>query len=104
MTGRPIILPSSFSGGARYMMQNYLDAMSLCKWFGYPDLFITVTCNPKWPEITRYLTDVGLKPEDGPDIICRVFKMKLDMLLKDLKQKKLFGRVNAGIDTHFIVI
>ncbi|XP_021985604.1 uncharacterized protein LOC110881748 [Helianthus annuus] len=37
--GTPLILPSSFTGGARYMMQNYLDAMALCKWFGYPDFF-----------------------------------------------------------------
>ncbi|CAH1422426.1 unnamed protein product [Lactuca virosa] len=42
-----VILPSSFTGGARYMLQNYLDAMPPCKWFGYPDFFITFTCNPK---------------------------------------------------------
>nr|KAJ0184525.1 hypothetical protein LSAT_V11C900487400 [Lactuca sativa] len=53
--GQRVILPSSFTGGARYMLQNYLDAMSLCKWFGYPDFFITFTCNPKWPEIKRIL-------------------------------------------------
>nr|KAJ0200546.1 hypothetical protein LSAT_V11C600327790 [Lactuca sativa] len=38
--GQPVILPSSFTGGAYYMMQNNFDAMSLCKWFGYPDFFI----------------------------------------------------------------
>ncbi|KAM0064560.1 putative helitron helicase-like domain-containing protein [Helianthus debilis subsp. tardiflorus] len=27
-----VILTSSFTRGSRYMMQNYLDAMSLCKW------------------------------------------------------------------------
>nr|KAJ0212297.1 hypothetical protein LSAT_V11C400190920 [Lactuca sativa] len=53
--GQRVILPSSFTGGARYMLQNYLDAMSLCKWFGYPDFFITFTCNRKWPEIKRFL-------------------------------------------------
>ncbi|XP_052622746.1 uncharacterized protein LOC111918641 [Lactuca sativa] len=30
--GQHVILPSSFTGGARFMMQNYLDAISLCKW------------------------------------------------------------------------
>jgi hypothetical protein len=44
--GQRVILPSSFTGGARYMMQNYLDAMSICKFYGYPDFFITITCNP----------------------------------------------------------
>nr|KAJ0215763.1 hypothetical protein LSAT_V11C300143230 [Lactuca sativa] len=69
--GQRVILHSSFTGGARYMLQNYLDAMSLCKWFGYPDFFITFTCNPKWPEIKRFLKDTSLQPEDRPDILCR---------------------------------
>ena len=95
--GQKMILPSSFTGGARYMHQNYLDAMSLCKWFGYPDFFITFTCNPKWPEITRFLKDTKLKPEDRPDILCRIFKIKLNALMKDLKQKAVFGKVQAGM-------
>ncbi|KAL7590601.1 hypothetical protein Lser_V15G37887 [Lactuca serriola] len=61
--GQRVILPSSFTGGAHYMMQNYLDAMSLCKWFEYPDFFITFTCNPKWPELQRFLKDTPLHPE-----------------------------------------
>nr|KAJ0213589.1 hypothetical protein LSAT_V11C400192910 [Lactuca sativa] len=66
--GQRVILPSSFTGGARYMLQNYLDAMSLCKWFGYPDFFITFTCNPKWPDVKRFLKDTSLQAEDRPDI------------------------------------
>ncbi|KAK9071760.1 hypothetical protein SSX86_008189 [Deinandra increscens subsp. villosa] len=97
--GQRVILPSSFTGGARYMMQNYLDAMSLCKWFGYPDFFITVTCNPKWPEINRALNDTTLKPQDRPDILCRLFKIKLDAMIKDLKEQKLLGVVQAVVYT-----
>ncbi|XP_019153903.1 PREDICTED: uncharacterized protein LOC109150447 [Ipomoea nil] len=41
--GRRIVLPSSFTGGARYMVQNYQDAMAICAWIGYPNLFITFT-------------------------------------------------------------
>nr|KAJ0219220.1 hypothetical protein LSAT_V11C300126650 [Lactuca sativa] len=70
--GQRVILPSSFTCGACYMLQNYLEAMSLCKWFGYPDFFITLTCNPKWPEIKRFLKDTSLQPEDRPDILCRL--------------------------------
>ncbi|XP_052619873.1 uncharacterized protein LOC111878714 [Lactuca sativa] len=98
-TGQRVILPSSFTGGARYMQQNYLDAMSLCKWFGYPDFFITITCNPKWPEIKRFLKDTNLKPEDRPDILCRIFKIKLDAMIKDLREKKLFGKVKGVVYT-----
>ncbi|XP_019160752.1 PREDICTED: uncharacterized protein LOC109157307 [Ipomoea nil] len=94
--GRRIILPSSFIGGARYMIQNYKDAMAICRWIGYPDLFITFTCNPKWPEVQRFLKDRRLKAEDRPDIICRLFKMKLDSLIADCRKNKLFGSV-AGV-------
>lgn len=94
--GKRVVLPSSFTGGARYMIQNYQDAMAICKWAGYPDLFMTFTCNPKWPEIIRYVEKRGLKPEDRPDIIARVFKIKLDNMIKEFRQKKLFGNVIAG--------
>ncbi|XP_076923251.1 uncharacterized protein LOC143585322 [Bidens hawaiensis] len=100
--GRTVILPSSFTGGARYMTQNYLDAMTLCKWFGYPDFFITITCNPKWHEVTRFLKDTTLKSEDRPDILCRLFKIKLDSMLKDLKDKAVLGKVQAEHVDPFI--
>lgn len=48
--GSRTYLPASFTGGPRYMKNMYLDAMAICKHFGFPDLFITFTCNPKWPE------------------------------------------------------
>ncbi|XP_019172007.1 PREDICTED: uncharacterized protein LOC109167446 [Ipomoea nil] len=97
--GKRIILPSSFTGGARYMVQNYQDAMAICRWIGYPNLFITFTCNPKWPEIQRYLSQRDLKTKDRPDTVCRVFKMKLDDLIKDLRSGELFGTVRAVIYT-----
>ncbi|XP_019179625.1 PREDICTED: uncharacterized protein LOC109174851 [Ipomoea nil] len=89
--GKRIILPSSFTGGARYMVQNYQDAMAICRWIGYPSLFITFTCNPKWPEIERFLQPRKLKAEDRPDIICRVFKMKLNALIKEIQKENIFG-------------
>ncbi|XP_076945580.1 uncharacterized protein LOC143616712 [Bidens hawaiensis] len=97
--GRTVILPSSFTGGARYITQNYLDAMTLCKWFGYTDFFLTITCNPKWPEVTRFLKDTTLKSKDRPDILYRLFKIKLDALLKDLKDKKVLDKVQAVVYT-----
>lgn len=97
--GKRIFIPSSFTGGKRYLMQHYLDAMATCKYYGYPDIFITITCNPKWPEVTRYLQKHNLKSEDRPDICCRVFKMKLDGLIHHLTkkgEKGTFGKVNSG--------
>ena len=80
------------------MIQNYQDGMSICRWAGYPDLFITFTCNPKWPKIKSFLSLILAQwPEDRPDIIARVFKIKLDQLLHDLKHGKHFGNVIASI-------
>ncbi|CAN6927411.1 unnamed protein product, partial [Brassica oleracea] len=81
--GTEFVLPASFTGGPRYMKNNYLDAMTICKHFGFPDLSITFTCNPKWPELTRFLKTRKLNPEDRPEVICRMFKMKLESLMDD---------------------
>ncbi|XP_024010458.1 uncharacterized protein LOC112085475 [Eutrema salsugineum] len=93
--GKRIIIPSSYTGGTRYMVQHYLDAMTTCQHFGFPDLFITFTCNPKWPEITRPLKRHNLKQEDKPDICTRVFKMKLDDLMHRLTKENVLGVVKA---------
>ena len=61
------------------MFHNFQDAMTICKKFGYPDLFITITCNTSWAEIRDFMHKKGLMPSDRPDIVCRVFKMKLDI-------------------------
>ncbi|KAI5404812.1 hypothetical protein KIW84_051829 [Lathyrus oleraceus] len=66
---------------------------------GFPDLFITFTCNPNWPEIQRLLGFDHLKASDRPDIISRVFKMKFDELLSDLTKKSLLGKVLAYMYT-----
>ncbi|XP_031095209.1 uncharacterized protein LOC115999501 [Ipomoea triloba] len=97
--GKRIILPSSFTGSARYMIQNYQDAMAICRWIGYPNLFITFTSNPKWPEIQRFVSGRNLRTDNRPDIVSRVFKMKLDCLIKELKGGKSFGPVRAIIYT-----
>lgn len=98
--GRRIILPSSFTGGPRYMQQNYQDAMAICRAFGHPDLFLTFTCNAKWREFDEALKHIpGKKIEDRPDLIARVFKMKLDALMRYLKNGKYFGAVDAALYT-----
>ncbi|XP_058784626.1 uncharacterized protein LOC131659455 [Vicia villosa] len=97
--GKRIVLPSSFVGGARYIIQNYQDAMAICSWVGYPDLFITFTCNHKWPELVDFLKIYCLKPEDRPDLVSRLFKIKLNHLIKDIKKGDIFGKVKAVIYT-----
>ena len=94
--GRRIILPSSFTGGPRQMYQLYQDAMAIVSHFGKPDLFITFTCNPKWPEITQELLP-NQNAIDRPDLTARVFHIKLQELLKDLNTNHWFGKVVAYV-------
>ena len=96
--GKRKIVPSSFTGGRRYKAQNLQDAFAICRWAGYPDLFITFTCNAKWPEIQYMLDEAGggQKPADRPDIVDRVFMIKLKELMRDIKEKKYFGETVAS--------
>ncbi|XP_028094699.1 uncharacterized protein LOC114294746 [Camellia sinensis] len=70
--GRRTILPSSFVGSPRDMYQRYQDAMALVQKYGKPDLFLTMTCNPNWPEIKAELLP-GQSPHDRPDLLTRIF-------------------------------
>ena len=54
--GRKVILPATFIGSPRDMFQRYQDAMALVH-IGKLDLFIIMTCNPKWPEIQMILNN-----------------------------------------------
>jgi hypothetical protein len=98
--GKPIVMPSTFAGSARHMSQEYMDAMTIVNKTGNNglDAFITITANPQWEEVISSLprNEHGTllqQPIDRPDIVARVFKLKLDALLEDLFEKKIFGEV-----------
>jgi hypothetical protein len=93
--GQKMIFLSSFQGGEHTMGQLYQDAMAKVRKFGKPDLFVTFTCNPKWKEITDVLL-LGQTAKDRPKLVTRVFNLKLDALLKDIKDSVL-GNVIAKI-------
>jgi hypothetical protein len=62
------------------------------------DLFLTITANPQWEKVISSLprNEHGTllqQPVDRPDIVARLFKLKLDALLEDLFEKKIFGEV-----------
>lgn len=90
--GRRVVLPSSYTGGPRYFQQLYQDAMAIGRYFRKIDLFITVTCNPDWPEIQRELLP-GQSAADRPDLVARVFKLYINAILDDLTKKHVLGRV-----------
>jgi hypothetical protein len=77
-----------------FAIRLYLDAMALPRRFGKPDLFITMTANPSWPEITEAVP-AGSHWKHHPDIIARVFYLKLNAMMEMIVSKSLFGKVLA---------
>ncbi|XP_043242049.1 uncharacterized protein LOC122391808 [Amphibalanus amphitrite] len=92
--GRRIILPASFAGGPRYYQRRYQDAMAIVRVHGRPTFFITFTCNPGWPEIQQALIG-GQDAQSRPDLVARVFQLKLKSLLQELTTHGIFGRTVA---------
>ena len=89
-TGRRTILPSSHTGSDRFMMQLFQDSMAIVRHFGRPTLFITFTANPCWQEIQDELLH-GQTALDRPDLIARVFRLKMSALLHEIKHGHIFG-------------
>jgi hypothetical protein len=97
--GQPVILPSSYIGGSRHMFQLYQDSIALARTFGKPDLFLTITANPNWPEIKDALLP-GQTAQDRPDLVARVFREKIHMILSGIFNKKgFFGKCRGIIYT-----
>ncbi len=48
-------LPSSVHGSPRHMTALARNALILVSEFGCPHVFVTLACNPKWPEIFSQL-------------------------------------------------
>ncbi|XP_021953009.1 uncharacterized protein LOC110849854 [Folsomia candida] len=55
-----------------------------------------MTCNPKWPEITDNL-QYGQRAEFRPDLVTRVFNLKLKELLDDISKKHILGILTAKV-------
>lgn len=90
-------LPASYIESKRYMQQIFHDCMAICCTYGPPDKFTTFTCNSKWPKIAQAIRfEPGQKPCDRGDMVVRVFHMKLEELLDDIRQGRVFGPVCAG--------
>lgn len=96
--GSRFVLPSSFTGSPRHMQQAFQDAMAAARFYRHIDLFVTMTANPRWAEILRELPQYQTSIERA-DLVARVFKLKLDALIKDITKNGIFGHVVAHIYT-----
>lgn len=96
--GQRVVLPSSFRGGPRYMHQLLQDSLAIGREYRKIDIFLTMTCNPNWPEIQRELLP-GQQASDRPDLVARVFQMKKEALLEDVFKKYVLGHTSAFLYT-----
>nr|XP_040253796.2 uncharacterized protein LOC120971447 [Aegilops tauschii subsp. strangulata] len=94
--GTRIVLPGTYPGGDRDMKKRHMDAMEIVHTYGKPDIFLTMTCNPKWEEITNELLP-GQTAQDRPDIVARVFYGKLEAMKYMLFKKHILGVVVAYV-------
>jgi hypothetical protein len=92
--GKCLILPSTFEGSARQRNERFHDSMSLVRYYGKPDYFITFTANPNWLEITESLLP-SQNPVDRPDVVARVFKLKIDSFMDSITRCKISGKVDG---------
>jgi hypothetical protein len=83
-----VVLPSSFIGSCSWASEQVADALALCREHGKPSLFITITTNPNWPEITSQLRP-GQSASDIPFVVARVFHLRVQKCLEFIKH--LFG-------------
>ncbi|CAN1341002.1 hypothetical protein LINPERPRIM_LOCUS39035 [Linum perenne] len=94
-TGKHVILAASHTSSPRCKYENFQDAMAICRVIGYPDLFITFTCNSDWPEIhimVNLVRHTEGKDPNRADVIARVFKLKLNQLILEINTKMIFGK------------
>ncbi len=92
-----VYLPSSYTGGPRYMMLQYQNAMAVVARRGKPSFFTTITCNPKWKEIQDNLLP-GQYASDRPDLCNRVFHEKVAMAIRMIKDGRMFGKMVTILD------
>ncbi|GAA0174230.1 hypothetical protein LIER_27669 [Lithospermum erythrorhizon] len=112
--GTRVYLPPTFVGGPRDSRHQYLDSMALVQEFGRPDLFLTMTCNPNWPEIMERLKP-GEEAQNSPNLLARVFKEKLSILNDKIMSEEIFGKIASVVHVvefqkrglphaHFLII
>ncbi|POS82286.1 hypothetical protein EPUL_003713, partial [Erysiphe pulchra] len=88
--GEPVILASSYIGGDRHMTKCFQNAMAITRAIGNPSIFLTFTANPSWLEIVENLKH-NQTSDSRPDLVAKVFKLKLDQYLYDINERHVYG-------------
>ncbi|XP_050895899.1 uncharacterized protein LOC127102588 [Lathyrus oleraceus] len=76
------------------MTQHYEDGMAIVLSGGKPNIFLAMTCNPSWSEITSELLSFQT-PQDRPDFLTRIFCSKFEQLKDDVINKGVLEKVKS---------
>jgi hypothetical protein len=68
--GEESFLSQSFHGSRRHLRTLSTNALTIVSEYNKPTLFVTLTCNPLWPEIQEMLLP-GQSAFNRPDIVSR---------------------------------
>ncbi len=71
--------------------------MALLRDYGPPSLFVTITCNPNWPEIQDALAHGNFNSSERMDIVTRVWRLKLNGIRHDIVDNNALGVVVAFV-------
>lgn len=89
--GRAFVLPSCFQNSPRQKRKDFLDETAVARAIGHANLFLTVTANPKWPEMNRFPEEIG--KQGHHHLLVRVFRAKMTILLNRIVKEGIFGHV-----------
>ena len=92
--GKPY-LNAKFTGSPAYYAHNKRKALALLARCGRPSYFVTMTCNPNWPEVKEALLP-GQQWRDRHDIVDRVFQLKKDDMMDHLRRGTFFKDANSN--------
>ncbi len=86
---RESYLPYSVHGSQRHLSALAKNDLVLVSEYGCLHVFLTLTCNPEWPEIQSQLIN-GQTAFDCPDVTVPVFKFRLDKFKTNIRNGKYF--------------
>ena len=100
-SAKKTFLSSSFNGSPRHLNELAHNALTIVTEQGSPDVFITGTANPLWPEIQERLFP-GQSAYDRPDIVTEVFHARKQAFVHNLRNGKYFGGRKTAYDIRVV--
>ena len=89
LNNKKTILGESMTGSNRHLRKLSLRGLHVVQKKGRPHIFLTLTCDSEWPEITEKLGK-NQTAYSRPDITNMVFHERLEALLHNLRHGKYF--------------